>query len=107
MEAIKEYLSEKGIEWEPGETELRELGIEEKTLPETVSEQKVYPPIYPYTLDFAVEHAAADEYLDSRKLNIECKNAVENAIRTHFDGLHLAHDAVDSVLEEYGRERLA
>lgn len=107
MEAIKEYLSEKGIEWEPGEAELRELGIEEKTLPETVSEQKVYPPIYPYTLDFAVEHAAADEYLDSRKLNIECKNAVENAIRTHFDGLHLAHDAVDSVLEEYGRERLA
>lgn len=107
MEAIKEYLSEKGIEWEPGEAELRELGIEEKTLPETVSEQKVYPPIYPYTLDFAVEHAAADEYLDSRKLNIDCKNAVENAIRTHFDGLHLAHDAVDSVLEEYGRERLA
>lgn len=107
MEAIKEYLSEKGIEWEPGEAELRELGIEEKTLPETVSEQKVYPPIYPYTLDFAVKHAAADEYLDSRKLNIECKNAVENAIRTHFDGLHLAHDAVDSVLEEYGRERLA
>lgn len=107
MEAIKEYLSEKGIEWEPGEAELRELEIEEKTLPETVSEQKVYPPIYPYTLDFAVEHAAADEYLDSRKLNIDCKNAVENAIRTHFDGLHLAHDAVDSVLEEYGWERLA
>lgn len=107
MEAIKEYLSEKGIEWKPGEAELRELGIEEKTLPETVSERKVYPPIYPYTLDFAVEHAAADEYLDSRKLNIDCKNAVENAIRTHFDGLHLTHDAVDSVLEEYGRERLA
>lgn len=107
MENIKAYLLEKGIEWEPEEAELRELGIEEKTLPETVSEQKVYPPIYPYTLDFAVEHAAADEYLDSRKLNIDCKNAVENAIREHFDGLHLAHDAVDSVLEEYGRERLA
>ena len=107
MEAIKEYLSEKGIEWEPEEAELREFGIEGKTLPEMASEQKVYPPIYPYTLDYAMEHAAADEYLDSRKLNIDCKNAVENAIRTHFDGLHLAHDAVDSVLGEYGRERLA
>lgn len=107
MEAVKEYLSEKGIEWEPGEAELRELGMEEKTLPETVSGQKAYPPVYPYTLDYAVEHAAADEYLDSRKLNIDCKNAVEEAIHTHFDGLHLTHDAVDSVLEEYGRERLA
>lgn len=121
MEVIKEYLSEKGIEWEPGEQEQKEWGADgmekpEKTAAETESAElsgeavpgrEPYPPVYPYTLAYAVEHATADEYLDSRKLNIDCKNAVENAIRTHFDGLHLAHDAADSVLEEYGRERLA
>lgn len=121
MEAVKEYLSEKGIEWEPGEQERKEWGADgmekpEKTAAEMESAElskeavpgrEPYPPVYPHTLAYAVEHAAADAYLDSRKLNIDCKNAVENAIRTHFGGLHLAHDAVDSVLDEYGRERLA
>lgn len=32
---------------------------------------------------------------------------MEGAIRTHFDGLHLADGAVEPVLEEYGKERLA
>lgn len=66
-----------------------------------------YPPVYQHTLDYAMEHAAADEYLDSRKLNIDCKRAVEDAIRNHFDGLRLAHDAAETVLEEYGQERLS
>lgn len=40
-------------------------------------------------------------------MNIDCKRAVEEAIRSHFDGMHLAHDVVDDVLEEYGTERLS
>ena len=103
MEAVKEYLAEKGIAWEPGEQELKEWGIDETETPE----QKAYPPLYPHSLAYAMEHAAADEYLDSRKLNIDCKNAVEEAIRTHFDGLHLSDGAVEPVLEEYGQERLS
>jgi predicted nucleotidyltransferase len=54
-----------------------------------------------------VEHGAADDYLDSRSLNIACKKAVEEAISHNFDGMHLANDVVDPVLEEYGKERLA
>lgn len=112
MEGVKEYLAEKGIAWEPGEQERKEWGIDgtegtEKTVREITSEQKAYPPLYPFNLAYAMEHAAVDEYLDSRKLNIDCKNAVEEAIRTHFDGLHLADGAVEPVLEEYGKERLA
>lgn len=122
MEAVREYLSQKGIAWEPEEQELKEWGTEaEPDMQEKEAQQqgeqtatvdaeltqKQYPPVYRHTLDYAVEHAAADEYLDSRKLNIDCKKAVEEAIRTHFDGLHLAEDVVEPVLEEYGQERLA
>ena len=95
MEAIHEYLAVKGIAWEPE--------AEETEAPE----KKSYPPVYRNTLAYATEHGAADEYLDSRKLNIDCKRAVEEAIRSHFDGMHLAHDVVDGVLEEYGTERLS
>ena len=95
MEAIHEYLAGKGIAWEPEP--------EETAAPE----KKNYPPVYRNTLTYATEHGAADEYLDSRKLNIDCKRAVEEAIRSHFDGMHLSHNAVDDVLEEYGTERLS
>lgn len=95
MEAIHEYLAGKGIAWEPG--------AEETATPE----KKNYPPVYRNTLTYAAEHGAVDEYLDSRKLNIDCKRAVEEAIRSHFDGMHLSHNAVDVVLEEYGTERLS
>ena len=95
MEAIHEYLAGKGIAWEPEAKETK------------ASEKKSYPPVYRNTLAYAAEHGAADEYLDSRKLNIDCKRAVEEAIRSHFDGMHLAHDVVDGVLEEYGTERLS
>ena len=94
LEAIREYLADKGIAWEP---EMQELGAEEKT----------YPPVYRESLTYAMEHASADEYLDSRKLTIDCKKAVEAAIKEKFDGMHLADDAVDSVLAEYGSERLS
>lgn len=96
MEAIREYLAGKGIAWEPEAEKAAEI-----------PEQKQYLPVYRHTLAYAAEHGAADEYLDSRKLNIDCKRAVEGAIRSHFDGMHLAHDVVDGVLEEYGPERLA
>lgn len=98
MEAIREYLAGKGIAWE-SEAEEEEAA--------EIPEKKQYPPVYRHTLAYATEHGAADEYLDSRKLNIDCKRAVEEAIRSHFDGMHIAHDVVDGVLEEYGPERLS
>ena len=68
--------------------------------------EKVYPPLYTHTITYAMEHGRADDYLESRKLNLDCKNAIEDAIRENFDGMHLAHDAAKGVLEEYGAERV-
>lgn len=69
-------------------------------------EEEKYPPLYTHTLTYAMEHGRADDYLDSRKLNLDCKKAVEAAIRENFDGMHLSHNAAEPVLEEYGAERV-
>lgn len=74
---------------------------------EQIQQKKMYPPLYPHTLPYAMEHGRADDYLDSRKLNLDCKKAVEDAIRGNFDGMRLAHDAAEPVVEEYGAERVA
>ena len=34
-----------------------------------------------------------DAYIDSRKLNMDCKKAIEEAIARNFDGMHLKEDA--------------
>lgn len=109
IEAVREYLTDKGIEWEPGEQELEKWGIKaemQKDSGETELTQKQYPPVYQHTLTYAMEHAEVDDYLDSRRINIACKNAVEEAIDNHFDGMHLDSDVVEPVLKEYGQERL-
>ena len=73
---------------------------------QTAPEEKIYPPFYMHTLSYAMEHGRADDYLDSRKLNLDCKRVIEDAIQKNFDGMHLAHDAAGEVLEEYGAERV-
>lgn len=92
MEAIREFLADKGIEWNPEISETEETG---------------YPALYSYDLTYAMEHGEADAYLDSRKLNIDCKNAIEQTIRDNYDGWTLKQDTAKSVLETYGAERVS
>lgn len=40
-----------------------------------------YPPVYKGTLEQAMGERDVDAYLDSRKLNLDCKKAIEEAIR--------------------------
>ena len=67
---------------------------------------RAYPPVYKGTLAQAMEERDVDVYLDSRKLNIDCKKAIEEAIALKFDGLHLEEDAATQVLEQFGEERM-
>ena len=80
---------------------LQEVSVEEK------GEQKEYLPVYQQTLQYAMEHGAADDYLDSRKLNIDCKKAIEETIREHFDGMRLSLEDSGGVLEQFGTERVS
>ena len=67
---------------------------------------RAYPPVYKGTLAQAMEERDVDAYLDSRKLNIDCKKAIKEAIALKFDGLHLEEDAARQVLEQFGEERM-
>jgi len=71
------------------------------------AEQKSYPDFYGHTLVYAMEHGEVDKYMDSRKFDRECKEAVEETIRQNFDGMHLKHDIVKPLAEQYGSDRIA
>ncbi len=87
---------------------MRELeGVEEKEKENTTAEQKNYPAVYEHSLKYAMEHGEVDQYMDSRKLDRECKKAVEETIRQNFDGMHLNDDIVKPLAEQYGSERMA
>lgn len=68
---------------------------------------KAYPEVYMGTLEKAMQERNVDAYLDSRKLNIDCKNAIEQAIAEGFDGMRLNPDVAVGVVEKYGEERVA
>lgn len=93
-----------------GFTELPDFVHQREQLIKKVSvqdlERETYPPLYLHPLSYAMEHGRADDYLESRKLNLDCKQAVEIAIRENFDGMRLAHNAAEPVIEEFGAERV-
>ena len=44
---------------------------------------------------------------ESHRANIACRDAIEDAIRRSFDGMHLDKDCTSLVLEKYGYKRTA
>ena len=82
-------------------------GHDVQKLDDEKSEQKIFPAVYGHTLSYAMEHGEVDKYSDSRKLDRECKEAIEGTIRQNFNGMHLKHDIVKPLAEQYGSERMA
>lgn len=62
-------------------------------------------PLYKHTAEYAREHDELEMYRASMKANIACKDAIEAAIRGHFDGMHLDKTAVSDVVDAFGTER--
>ena len=63
-------------------------------------------PIYSHTASYAREHNELDAYRASLNANLQCKEAIEAAVREHFDGMYLSHDAARGVIKTYGMERV-
>ena len=55
----------------------------------------------------AREHRELEQYRASNNANLQCKESIEAAVREHFDGMYLSHDAAKGVIETYGMERVA
>lgn len=75
--------------------------------PKIAEQTEKYPAVYTHSAEYAAEHWEGELHMISHNLNIACKKAIEKAVNENFDGLHLNPDAVMSVMEEYGAERMA
>lgn len=70
-------------------------------------ERSEEPPVYRYTADYAMEHGELQEYNLSYQANEKCKEAIQEAISSHYDGNRLCVDAaVKEVLGKFGAERV-
>lgn len=63
--------------------------------------------LYLNDIVYARANGEIEQYHRSRKTNIDCKKAIESAVRENFDGMHLNHDAAKPVVEQFGAERVA
>ena len=63
--------------------------------------------LYPYSAEDARRQNELALWRASHKANIACKEAIEEAVRSHFDGAYLDEDCLDDVLREFGYKRTA
>ena len=61
--------------------------------------------LYKHSRADAVEMDELERWKLSYKANCECKEAIEKAIRKHFDGMYLDSECVKEVFSEYGYDR--
>ena len=56
-------------------------------------------PLYTASREYARTHDEIPLWRESINENIRCKQAIEDAIRQSFDGLHLKPDCAESVIQ--------
>lgn len=65
-------------------------------------------PVYTQPPDYAREHAELDKYRESNRLNVLCKEAIEQAVRDNYRDNRLDADAVwRDVTAQFGGKRAA
>ena len=62
-------------------------------------------PVYPYPASYTQEHGELEQYRASSRANAACKEAIEAAIREHYDGNSLDSQAAAQVVEAFGLDR--
>ena len=64
-------------------------------------------PVYPHSRRYAYEHGEEEQHMRSLKENIACKNAIEQALNSHYDGYSLdTGAAVKEVADVFGYDRM-
>ena len=66
-----------------------------------------FPYVYPYSCEEAKRLNQLPLWRDSHKENVDCKDAIEEAIRRDFDGMRLKKDCAESVIAKFGYHRVA
>ena len=75
---------------------------------EAAREAMLNTPIYAHSFDYALEHKETEQYFASFNAHVACKEAIEQAIADHHDGMHFNSDeAVKQVMESFSPERVS
>jgi len=91
-----------------GFTQLPDFFTQQEQQHEVPAEgEKTYLPVYRRSADYAREAGERDEYRASYQENVKCKQAIEKAIRMDYDGQYLNDNAIFTVLDVFGPERLS
>lgn len=64
-------------------------------------------PVYIFSASFAKGHDELDEYRASFRANVDCKNAIEEAIANHYSDNRLDGSCVKEVVDRFGAERVS
>ena len=64
-----------------------------------------HPSVYPYSAAEAKRRNELDSWRESFRMNVSCKEAIEDAVRSNFNGMHLNEHCVDDVIEQFGFKR--
>lgn len=64
-------------------------------------------PVYIFSATFAKEHGELEKYRASHRANVDCKNAIEDAIADHYRDNRLDISCVNEVIDRFGMERVA
>lgn len=63
-------------------------------------------PLYQWSIHEADSCKERHLWRESHQENIRCARAIETAINQHFDGMHLNADCAESVIQEFGYNRV-
>ena len=58
--------------------------------------------LYPYSAEEACRRGEQSLWRASYLENIDCKDAIQKAVRQHYDGAHLDKECLTGVLQEFG-----
>ena len=64
-------------------------------------------PVYVFSATFAKEHEELEAYRASFRANVECRNAIEEAITNHYRDNCLGVACVQEVVDRFGAERVS
>lgn len=64
-----------------------------------------YPSVYLHSAGYAAEYLETEYYLRSQRLNIQCCDAINEAINKHYQNNRLNETSVQEVIEQFGYER--
>ncbi len=69
------------------------------------AEATLETPVYRESYQYAVDNEETGPFWTSHQCNVDCRNAIDEAIADHYDGYSLQNSASEAVLKRFGEER--